>query len=98
MGGIIFIRLIDEWSARNLPLTARKPKESAMTTVTCLYPPSHSTRRSAATNVLRLASAPFLALRANWRRREAEKLLESLPADVRKDIGWPSVEQGPTAR
>ena len=29
-------------------------------------------------------------LRSDWRRRQTEKMLESLPAEVRKDIGWPT--------
>jgi hypothetical protein len=28
--------------------------------------------------------------RAELNRRQTEKMLESLPADIRKDIGWPT--------
>lgn len=33
-----------------------------------------------------------LALRAvaEWRHRRTERLLEGLPAEIRKDIGWPA--------
>lgn len=31
-----------------------------------------------------------LKLRDEWRRRQTEKMLESLPAEIRKDIGWPT--------
>jgi hypothetical protein len=29
-------------------------------------------------------------LRTELHRRQTEKMLESLPADIRKDIGWPT--------
>ncbi len=28
--------------------------------------------------------------RAEWRRRQNERTLEALPAEIRKDIGWPT--------
>lgn len=33
-----------------------------------------------------------LAIRAvaEWRQRRTERLLEALPAEIRKDIGWPA--------
>ncbi|MGK6315947.1 hypothetical protein [Neorhizobium sp. DT-125] len=31
-----------------------------------------------------------LKLRDEWRRRKTEKMLESLPTEIRKDIGWPT--------
>ncbi|MCF6368713.1 DUF1127 domain-containing protein [Rhizobium halophilum] len=39
-------------------------------------------------------AAPFMRLasrvQADWRQRQTERMLESLPAEIRKDIGWPS--------
>lgn len=29
-------------------------------------------------------------LRQEWRLRQTQKMLESLPAEIRKDIGWPT--------
>jgi hypothetical protein len=67
-----------------------------MTTITYL----HGNGRSRASNhsILQLAAAPFRTLRDEWRRRETEKLLEALPADIRKDIGWPANEPRSTTR
>jgi len=31
-----------------------------------------------------------LKFRDEWRRRQSEKMLENLPAEIRKDIGWPA--------
>jgi hypothetical protein len=95
---IIFIRLIDRSAAVHILLGCQKPKEHTMTSVTYLYPARPASSRFATTTLLSLASAPILAMRNRWRRREAEKLLESLPADVRKDIGWPAFDRDTTAR
>jgi hypothetical protein len=37
-------------------------------------------------------------LQEGWNRRATEHMLESLPADIRKDIGWPTTESGPSSR
>lgn len=29
---------------------------------------------------------------AEWRHRQTEKMLESLPSEIRKDIGWPTTD------
>lgn len=29
-------------------------------------------------------------LHREWRRRQTEKMLEALPREIRKDIGWPA--------
>ena len=42
--------------------------------------------RSLGRPLARLASH----VQEEWRHRRTEKLLESLPADIRKDIGWPA--------
>ncbi|MFB9947290.1 hypothetical protein ACFFP0_00445 [Rhizobium puerariae] len=36
------------------------------------------------------ARSAVLKLRDGWRRRQTERMLESLPAEIRKDIGWPT--------
>ncbi|RWX78388.1 hypothetical protein EPK99_07135 [Neorhizobium lilium] len=66
-----------------------------MTTIT--YLPG-SSRDAPRPTTLRLFARPFLRLRDQWHRRETEKMLESLPADIRKDIGWPTSASGPAAR
>jgi hypothetical protein len=39
-------------------------------------------------------AAPLMRLanrvHAGWRHRQTERMLESLPSEIRKDIGWPS--------
>ena len=40
-------------------------------------------------SLIRAALVPALKLRDNWRRRQTEKMLEGLPVEIRKDIGWP---------
>ena len=42
--------------------------------------------RSLTRPITRLASH----LQTEWRARRTERMLESLPADIRKDIGWPA--------
>lgn len=43
---------------------------------------------------IRSLGRPFARLVAHvqeeWRHRQTERLLESLPAEIRKDIGWPT--------
>jgi hypothetical protein len=34
----------------------------------------------------------LLHLRQSWSRHRTERLLESLPAEIRKDIGWPTAD------
>lgn len=47
----------------------------------------HSWRfRSLGRPVLMLAAL----LQLRWRQRQTERMLESLPSEIRKDIGWPS--------
>lgn len=33
-------------------------------------------------------------LRAYWQERQASREIESMPLDVRKDLGWPSADIG----
>ncbi|MET3585001.1 hypothetical protein ABID21_001102 [Pseudorhizobium tarimense] len=33
-----------------------------------------------------------LHVQAEWRHRRTERMLESLPAEIRKDIGWPAAD------
>ncbi len=35
----------------------------------------------------------FVTIGKHWERRQAEKVLEALPANLRKDIGWPTIDQ-----
>jgi hypothetical protein len=37
-------------------------------------------------------------LRDQWRRRQTERMLEGLPAEIRKDIGWPTTNAAPHRR
>ena len=68
-----------------------------MTTITYLY--GHRRIPTArGSGLLLTPAALLLRLRAQWRRRQTEKMLESLPSDIRKDIGWPSIASGPDAR
>ncbi|MFN7104185.1 MAG: hypothetical protein ACK4N1_16345 [Pseudorhizobium sp.] len=47
----------------------------------------HSWRfRSLGRSVLKLATL----LHLRWRQRQTERMLESLPSEIRKDIGWPT--------
>lgn len=32
-------------------------------------------------------------LQAHWQHHRTEKMLEALPAEIRKDIGWPSSDE-----
>ncbi|CAD7023027.1 hypothetical protein REJC140_00069 [Pseudorhizobium endolithicum] len=44
--------------------------------------------RSVTRPLIRLASR----VQTEWRHRQTERLLESLPSDIRKDIGWPATD------
>ncbi|TWF54260.1 hypothetical protein [Neorhizobium alkalisoli] len=37
--------------------------------------------------------AAALRLIDNWNRRKTERMLEGLPVDIRKDIGWPASDE-----
>lgn len=37
------------------------------------------------------------AVRARRRQRETQRILSGLPADVKKDIGWPAMVERPGA-
>jgi len=39
-----------------------------------------------------LALSTISNLRDAWRRRQNEQVLEGLPPEIRKDIGWPSTD------
>lgn len=39
-----------------------------------------------------LALSTVSSLRDAWRRRQNEQVLEGLPSEIRKDIGWPSTD------
>ncbi|MGK9054084.1 hypothetical protein QTA58_20005 [Neorhizobium sp. CSC1952] len=47
-------------------------------------------RPSSFVSTIRPALLIALKLRDEWSRRKTEKMLESLPAEIRKDIGWPT--------
>lgn len=49
--------------------------------------------RNLTTPVFRVAAQ----MQAHWQHRKTEKLLESLPAEIRKDIGWPTGDATDTA-
>ena len=40
--------------------------------------------------VLRYPYQLALKSRENWRRRQTQKMIESLDPEIRKDIGWPT--------
>lgn len=48
-----------------------------------------------ATMAIRRAATPLVALRSAWSRRRTLRILESLPMDIRKDIGYPTTTQSP---
>jgi hypothetical protein len=63
----------------------------------------HETGRSGShpsslTSFFRPVLSAALKLRNEWHRRQTEKMLEALPSDIRKDIGWPTSVQGPVHR
>jgi len=47
---------------------------------------------------IRPAVDAVLKLQNAWRRRQTEKVLEGLPSEIRKDIGWPTTSTTPTRR
>jgi hypothetical protein len=42
--------------------------------------------------------APLIAVRRTWSRYRTERILEGLPAELRKDIGYPSSGDNASAR
>jgi|GEM_PF-4550109 len=50
---------------------------------------------------IRSLGRPFARLvsyvQEEWRHRQTERLLESLPAEIRKDIGWPTRDANGTS-
>jgi hypothetical protein len=69
-----------------------------MTTITYIHGHRRSPTHARGSGLLHAPATLLLRLRDQWRRRQAEKMLESLPSDIRKDIGWPSIASGPDAR
>ncbi|MBW6424643.1 hypothetical protein KX729_24635 [Rhizobium sp. XQZ8] len=55
-------------------------------------------RPSPFVSFIRPAVVTVLALREAWRRRQTEKMLEGLPTEIRKDIGWPTTNAAPSRR
>ncbi|MGI2031849.1 hypothetical protein ACRQ1B_05595 [Rhizobium panacihumi] len=39
-----------------------------------------------------IVSDGIAEVRASWRRRKTAEMIESLPPELRKDIGWPTSE------
>jgi hypothetical protein len=61
-----------------------------MSTVTSLHvhhPRKTHTAQSPSFDWLRLLVA---RVSVEWQRRKTERMLESLPQEIRKDIGWPT--------
>lgn len=48
--------------------------------------------------LLRMMGEQIRSLQAARSRRQTERLLESLPFDARKDIGWPASDAADTER
>ncbi|MDR6818555.1 hypothetical protein J2X76_003732 [Neorhizobium sp. 2083] len=44
---------------------------------------------------IRPALTVAVRLRDQWHRRQTERMLEGLPAEIRKDIGWPTTNAAP---
>ena len=55
-------------------------------------------RPSSFASFLRPALNLVLKFRDEWRRRQTEKMLEGLPVEVRKDIGWPTTNTASNRR
>jgi hypothetical protein len=55
-------------------------------------------RPSPLVSFIRPAALTVLRLRDAWRRRQTEKVLEGLPSEIRKDIGWPTTNAAPGRR
>lgn len=52
-------------------------------------------RPSSFVSFVRPALRLTVRLRDEWQRRRTEKMLEGLPAEIRKDIGWPTTNAAP---
>lgn len=50
------------------------------------------TSQSSFATYVGLARSTVSNLRDAWRRRQNEQVLEGLPPEIRKDIGWPSTD------
>ncbi|WP_430251844.1 hypothetical protein [Neorhizobium sp. DAR64860/K0K1] len=50
------------------------------------------TSQSSFATYVGLARSIVSNLRDAWRRRQNEQVLEGLPPEIRKDIGWPSTD------
>jgi hypothetical protein len=50
----------------------------------------HTTHSSSWQTVTRPIISLASRVHAEWRHRQTERMLESLPSDIRKDIGWPT--------
>ncbi|UIK07447.1 hypothetical protein [Neorhizobium galegae] len=55
-------------------------------------------RPSSFASLIRPALNAVISLRDQWRRRQTERMLEGLPAEIRKDIGWPTTNAAPHRR
>lgn len=55
---------------------------------------SHATNRS----TKRAGASTMSRLQQWWSKRRNEKALESLPPEIRKDIGWPTPTSLPSQR
>jgi len=64
-----------------------------MTTTTYLYGPSRPSLSHATSHWLVRVGQLVVAVGNRWERHQAEKVLEALPADIRKDIGWPATTE-----
>jgi hypothetical protein len=69
-----------------------------MTMITYQKGSRSRSRTSPFVSALRPAFLAALALRDAWRRRQTEKMLEGLPTEIRKDIGWPTTATKPSRR
>lgn len=49
-------------------------------------------------SLIRPALTVAVRLRDRWSRRQTERMLEGLPAEIRKDIGWPTTNAAPHRR
>lgn len=47
---------------------------------------------------IRPAILTVVRARDAWRRRQTERMLEGLPTEIRKDIGWPATNAAPSRR
>jgi hypothetical protein len=63
-----------------------------MTTLTLRNSGHLPARASSATHVSKLSTFAERVIES-WNRRKTERMLEGLPVDIRKDIGWPTSDQ-----